>query len=164
MVNGMSKVAIVGLVLGAAVALAPVAASAAGEKDPVAVRQAMMKELGAHMKGIGGFLKGGARAGTAADVALRGRAIAAAAVKIPTLFPKGSGLDDLGLEKSGAKAAIWQRWDDFEAASRNLGQQAMAFTAAAETGDNGKIKAAMGTLGKLGCGGCHRDFRQKRQN
>ena len=61
------------------------------------------------MKGIGGFLKGGKGAGTAADAALRGRAIAAAAAKMPAMFPKGTGIDDLGLEKTGAKAAIWRR-------------------------------------------------------
>ena len=161
MVKEISRAAVAGLVLGAAVAFAPVAASAAGEKDVVAVRQAAMKQLGAHMKAIGGFLKGGKGAGTAADAALRGRAIAAAAAKMPAMFPKGTGIDDLGLEKTGAKAAIWRRRGDFEAAARTLQEQAMAFVAAAETGEKGRIGAAMGALGKRGCGGCHREFRQK---
>ncbi len=162
MVEGMSKAAIAGVVLGVAVALAPMAASAAGAKDPVAVRQAAMKQLSAHMKAIGGFLKGGKRAGAAADVVLRGQAIAAAASRIPAFFPKGTATEDIGLEKSGAKAVIWQRWDDFTAASEDLRQQAMAFAAVAETGDKAKIKSAMGAMGKIGCSGCHREFRQKR--
>lgn len=159
MVNGMTKGAVVGLLLGAALGVVPMAAAAAGQGDPVAVRQAMMEALGAHMKGIGAFLRG---AGTATDVALRGRSIAAAAAKMPALFPRGSGIDDLGLARTGAKAAIWQRWEDFESAARTLQQQAMAFDRAAQTGERGRIGAAMGVLGRQGCGGCHRDFRQKR--
>ncbi len=157
--NGMAKGAVVGLLLGAVLGMVPMAAATAGESDAVAVRQAMMKELGAHMRNIGAFLRG---AGTAADVAQRGQSIAAAAAKMPALFPEGSGIDDLGLARTGAKATIWQRWEDFESAAQTLRQQAMAFTLAAQTGERGRIGAAMGALGRQGCAGCHRDFRQKR--
>ncbi len=147
------------LALCAALLCAPAAASASVEAErAVAARQAAMKELGAHSRHIAAFLRGGA----AADMASRGRAVAAIAARLPGLFPEGSGLDALGLDKTGAKAAIWERWDAFQAASKTLATLGLALAAAAEDGDRAGIGGAMAALGRQGCGGCHRDFRQKR--
>jgi cytochrome c556 len=140
--------------------LSPVEARSA--KDSVKVRQAAMKQNAQNLRAVGGFLKGGKRAGTAETVALRGLAIAAVAEKLPSLFPKGTSLDDLGLKTTGAKPAIWQQSGDFEEAAGRLASLARALSDAAETGDKKKIAAAMGALGKQGCGGCHRTFRMKR--
>lgn len=146
------------LVVALAVALAPGDGVAAD--DPIKVRRAAMKQMGGHMKGVGGFLKGGKRAGTADTVSLRGESIVAIAGKIPSLFPKGTSLDD-GKGETGAKPVIWQKWPEFQKAASNMANEAKKLSAAADTGDKGAIKAAMGSLGKNGCGGCHRTFRQK---
>lgn len=132
----------------------------AAQDDPIKVRRAAMKQLGGHMKGIGGFLKGGRRAGTAETVALRGQSIAAIAGKIPALFPKGTSLAD-GKGETGAKPVIWEQWPAFQKAAMNLASEANKLSAAAGKGDKAAIKVAMGSLGKNGCGGCHRTFRQK---
>lgn len=136
------------------------AGEVAAQDDPIKVRRAAMKQLGGHMKGVGGFLKGGRRAGTAETVALRGQSIAAIAGKIPSLFPKGTSLAD-GKGETGAKPVIWEQWSGFEKAAVNLASEANKLSAAAEKGDKAAIKVAMGSLGKNGCGGCHRTFRQK---
>lgn len=153
-------------ILGAVLALAVVPAVLAGEvqaqnaKDPIKVRRAGMKQMGGHMKGIGGFLKGGRRAGTVQTVALRGESIAAFAASMPKLFPKGTSLND-GAGETGAKPEIWQKWPEFQKAAANLGDLARKLATAAETGDKQAIKTAMGALGKQGCGGCHKPFRKK---
>ena len=130
------------------------------QDDPIKVRRAAMKQLGAHMKGVGGFLKGGRRAGTAETVALRGQSMAAIAARIPALFPKGTSLAD-GKGETGAKPVIWEQWSGFQKAAAALATEANKLSAAAESGDKAAIKVAMGSLGKNGCGGCHRTFRQK---
>lgn len=153
--------AVIGLGIGlAALGAGTTAVQARDGKDPVKVRRAAMKQMGGHMKGVGGFLKGGKRAGTAQTVALRGESIAAIADRIPSLFPKGTGLND-GVGETGAKPEIWQKWPEFQKAAANLGGLARKFAAAAETGDKQAIKTAMGVLGKQGCGGCHKIFRKK---
>lgn len=141
-------------------AIAPVAGNAQTKEDPVKIRRAAMKQMGGNMKGIGGFLKGGRRAGTADTVALRGQAIAAIAAKIPGFFPKGTSLED-GVGVTGAKPVIWAQWNDFKAAAANMAAKANKLSMVAENGDKAAIKAAMGDLGKKGCGGCHKTFRKK---
>ena len=155
---GRSALVSMGLAISLAVAFDGGAVFA--QDDPIKVRRAAMKQLGAHMKGVGGFLKGGRRAGTAETVALRGQSIAAIAGKIPALFPKGTSLAD-GKGETGAKPVIWEQWPAFQKAAANLTAEANKLTAAAEGGDKAAIKAAMASLGKNGCGGCHRTFRQK---
>ena len=63
-----------------------------------------------------------------------------------------------------SKDAIWEEWDEFVAASEQLGEKAAALQAALSSGDSGRIGAAFGDLGKNGCGGCHRRFREKRDS
>ncbi len=147
------------LAVAAALSAAPPGASAQSGADPVAARQAAMKQLGAHNRAIAGFLKG---AGTAEDAARRGKAIAAAADAIPGLFPEGTGLDALGLGKTGARPEIWAEWDRFRAVAGAMKEHALALAAAAEAGDRDGVKAAMASVGRMGCAGCHRAFRQKR--
>ncbi len=136
--------------------------NAASAKDPVKVRQAAMKQLGGNLKGVAGFLKGGRRAGTAETVALRGQSIAAIADRIPAMFPKGTGNDELGKAVTRAKSAIWEKPDAFKSAARTVRKNAEALTAAAAAGDKAAIGAALKALGKEGCAGCHRTFRAKR--
>ncbi len=117
-------------------------------------RSKLMKGMGGAMRTLKGFVEGrnsAEEAGAAVAV------IAAAAPKIADVFPPGTGMDaDL---ESEAKDNIWEQWDEFQASAASLGDKAAALQAAVAAGDAG---AAFGDLGKNGCGGCHRQFREKR--
>lgn len=72
------------------VSATPMSSVQAQSGDPVKVRQAAMKQNDQNLRAVGGFLKGGKRAGTAETVALRGQALAALFARLPSLFPKGT--------------------------------------------------------------------------
>lgn len=149
-------------ILAVAVVVASVPADAQSGKNPIKIRQMAMKQNSGNLKGVFGFLKGGKRAGNADTVALRAQALAAFGEQIPGMFPKGTGMDDVGLKVSGAKSEVWSKPGDFRAAAANLSALARKLVAAAETGDKKQIAAAAGAVGKQGCGGCHKIFRMKR--
>jgi cytochrome c556 len=128
--------------------------------DAIAERQKLMKGNGAAAKAINDYLESGT--GTAADVATNAAAIKADSGKIVGLFVPGTSIDD-NVAKTAAKKEIWDNFDEFKAAAAKLGDLAGALQEAAGTGDNQKIAAAFGTMGKEGCGGCHSKFRQKTQ-
>ena len=120
-------------------------------------RSRTMKTLGRAMRTLKGFAGG---RGTAEEASAAAAAIADAAPALPSLFPAGSGM--AALPDSESKDAIWEEWDEFVAASEQLGEKAAALQAALSSGDSGRTGAAFGDLGKNGCGGCHRRFREKR--
>ena len=138
--------------------LAPSGAATPGET--VKLRQETMKQLGGHMKAIKTFLETGE--GSAADVAARASEIGDIAARIPTLFPKGTGMNDVADPKSGAKPEIWLEWDKFTAAAKKLTGKADALKGAAlENGEREMIAAAFEDMGEDGCGSCHKPYRQK---
>ena len=152
-VTGIFLAASIGLVT-----LAPDRAASAEDVKQVAEKRSMaMKSMGGSMRAIKGYVGG---RGSKDDVAKAVAVIASTAPKITSLFPKGTGMG--ALPKSEAKPEIWQKWDEFGAAAKTLGDKAAILAAAVESGDKGKIGMAFGDLGKNGCGGCHRVFRQKR--
>ena len=120
-------------------------------------RSRTMKTLGRAMRTLKGFAGG---RGTAEEASAAAAAIADAAPALPSLFPAGSGM--AALPDSESKDAIWEEWDEFVAASERLGEKAAVLQAALASGDSGRVGAAFGDLGKNGCGGCHRRFREKR--
>ena len=133
----------------------PVAAQpAAAMKE----RHDLMVRNGAHMKVIAAYLRAGE--GSAADVAARARDMAAGAARMPALFPAGTSLDDAP-GKTGAKPEIWRDWPGFLAASDTFGKLSFELALAAGTGDKEAVAAAMRSFARVGCGGCHRTFRQK---
>lgn len=145
------------LALAASAAPPPVAAQSAG--DTIKMRVALMKENGGHLKAIVAYLKNGV--GTPADLVGRGKALAGNASKIPALFPTGTGMDD-GVGQTRAKAAIWTDRAKFEAAAGGLRTAATRLAEAAQSGDKKAIGTAFTSL-RAGCGGCHKDFRQKKK-
>lgn len=132
---------------------------AATPAETVKLRQETMKQLGGHMKEIKAFATGAG--GSAADVERRAEQIAAVAAKIPSLFPQGTGMNEVKDPKNGAKPEIWLEWDKFTAAARALEAEAMALAAAANDGDPAAIAAAFQSIGKNGCGACHQPYRVK---
>jgi cytochrome c556 len=135
--------------------------------DPIKTRRAVMKELSAHNKAIGKYLKGHknakreARLGTPGDVELRALAMAGLAKRLPSMFPKGTGMMDMP-GKTRAKPAVWTESGKFRAAANKLASWAKDLESAAATGDKSKIGAAMKGFGKATCGNCHKTFRGKK--
>lgn len=152
-VAGVALAAFMGLAT-----LAPGQAVSAEDVKQVAEKRSMaMKAMGGSMRTIKGYAGG---RGSKDDVLKAVAVIASTAPMITSLFPKGTGME--ALPKSEAKPEIWAKWDEFGAAAKRLGDKAAILAAAIESGDKGKVGAAFGDLGKVGCGGCHRVFRQKR--
>ncbi|MBN33474.1 MAG: hypothetical protein CMM46_01610 [Rhodospirillaceae bacterium] len=138
------------------------AAWATHSSDPAELireRQQMMKDNGAAMKVIGGYIQAGA--GSLEDVAAAAKVLIDSAAVMPDYFPEGSGMDDVADPRNGAKPVIWSGWAGFEAAAAKLGSEATAMRNAAQAGDSDAVTAQMETLGAQGCGGCHQTFRQK---
>ena len=148
----------------AAVAAVVAMAFAAGSyaespMDIVLKREEAMKQLGGHMKAIKAFATEGQ--GSAADVAKRAAEISDIAGKIPAMFPAGTDMNGAADSKYLAKAEIWKDWAGFEKASTVLGVESKKLAAVAGGGDQAAIAAAFEQMGKEGCGGCHKTFRQK---
>ena len=120
-------------------------------------RSEAMKSMGRSMRALKGFVEG---RGTAEEAAAAAAVIADAAPTLPSLFPAGTGM--AALPDSESKENIWEEWDEFVAGTERLGEKAAALQAVLGSGDSGQIGAAFGDLGKNGCGGCHRRFREKR--
>ena len=120
-------------------------------------RSAAMKSMGGAMRTLKLYTAG---RGSAEDATKAAASIAWTAAVIPSLFPAGTGMDVLS--DSESKPEIWQQWDAFTKAAKTLEGKAAVLTAALAAGDKGKIGDAFADLGRNGCAGCHRVFRQKR--
>ncbi|MEK9645731.1 MAG: cytochrome c [Alphaproteobacteria bacterium] len=171
----LTGMAVVALVLGGATIFAPQPAQAqmgklmdeikanvsnSAHAGAIYERRAAMRKLSSAMKGVAGYVKAGK--GSHASVAAEAKKIAAIAAKLPGMFPKGTEMA-IYKEVTGAKPEIWSTSGEFKAAADNLASLAMSLEkAASSSGANQKsIGAVFGLVGKNGCGGCHRTFRQK---
>lgn len=119
----------------------------------------IVKERMDDMKAIGGSLKRiGDRIRSKRDlaaVAADAEKIAAAAARMPSLFPKGS--HDGHTE---ATPAVWQKWPDFVASSQSLKEASVALAAAARSGDAAKVSEQLRLVSRS-CGSCHDTFRAR---
>lgn len=139
----------------AVVAIVSLGATAVvAQQDPIAARQALMKENGKAAGAAAKMIKGEAPF----DLATAKKSFAVfedAAAKMPALFPANS--------KTGgdttAAPKIWESMDDFKAKFVKFGEDAK--TAGASVKDLDSLKAAMGVMGK-NCGGCHETYRIKK--
>src|SRR5437016_12384190 len=144
------------VVLGSLVALA-MAGSATGQSTTklrtsavVVDRQRLMKLNGASWADAQAKLK----AGNAEAVAVNAETMALIATQILPLFPEGSLTD-----KSKAKPEIWQKWPEFEAASKNYVMKAEKLRDAARSKDLAATEAVAQDCGRQACGACHTPFR-----
>ncbi len=145
-------------VIGAfAAAFAGVAAAEAAEDPANAIkyRQTVMGSIGAHIGAIAMVLKG--EVSHTGHVAAHARALHAASLMIPDIFPPGS---DVG--ETRAKPEIWQDWPKVEAGSKALQREAAELAKVAEGGDMAAVGAQLQNVGKA-CGGCHKPFRKEKQ-
>jgi cytochrome c556 len=151
------RAALVGSLAGLLLASGPGQAQMAakpGTGDPVADRQRLMKLNGASWKDVQDKHK----AGQIEAIAVNAETMAINAQHIPSLFPKGSLTD-----KSKAKPDIWEKWSDFEAASKNFEAKASELREAARAKDQAKVDALVKDFGRQACGTCHQPFRQPQQ-
>src|SRR5262245_60861584 len=146
------------VVLGSLVAVT-VAGCASGDKmaagkigtgDVVADRQRLMKLNGASWADA----QAKAKAGQWEAIAVNAETMALNAEHIPMLFPAGSLTD-----KSKAKPEVWQKWPEFEAASKRMVKEAEGLRDAARSKDQARVEAAMKDYGRNACGSCHTPFR-----
>jgi cytochrome c556 len=148
-------VALSALVLGVSVS-GPIARA-----DDAAVidnRQAVMKSQGKDMTAIKAFIDDKADLASAQTA---GADLATHVAKIPTLFPKGTGMAEYA-GKSWAKPAVWTEADKFSAQAKTAAEKAETLDKALKGGDKAAITAAFGDMGKNGCGACHEPFREKK--
>jgi cytochrome c556 len=130
-----------------------VAGAAFAEVEPttpeVIARQDLMKSFGGAAKALGGMAKGEVAYDAAAAETAKQTLIAGAA-EIEAKFK--ANVEDAGSE---ALPAVWEKWDDFLADAKALGDAATALDiASAET-----IGAGMGAIGGT-CKDCHTEFRK----
>ena len=121
-----------------------------GSGDVVADRQRVMKLQGASWADI----QAKAKAGNIEGIAVNAETIALLAPQIPAMFPEGSLTD-----KSKAKPEVWQKWAEFEAASKNLETQAAKLRDAARAKNEQLTQDIVKDFGRQACGTCHQPFR-----
>ncbi len=124
-------------------------------------RRSAMRAMSGSLKKIVGFLK--TNEGSPMEVAQNAARVSQIAKNIPDLFPAGTGLARYpGV--TGAKPNIFENDKaEFTKAAMTLASLAddLAKAAAGPGAGKAEIGKAFGPVGKMGCGGCHKDFRQK---
>lgn len=165
MLTLVSSRTLIGAATAGAIALATFGAVAGGHAkssgDPgVDARQALMKEIGGHLKAIKGYVTG--ESGDAATVEAAAKSIAVAAARIDGLFNDEIHVENAGDVKTTASPAIWQKRDEFNKIADDMEAAAMALAAtAAAGGDDEAVRAGFGAVAK-NCGACHKPFRVKK--
>lgn len=129
-----------------ALAIGAVGISATAQDNPIAARQALMKENGGIMRGAGNL--SGEEAAAAAEK------MAANFATLQTLFPEGSTGAD-----SEALPGIWENFEAFNAIFAKDQKLATDAAAAARAGDTAAYADAIKQIGNS-CGECHRTYRQ----
>ena len=143
------------VVLGLAVV---VAAGCAGEKkmmrsgsgDIVADRQRLMKLHGQ----IWADIQAKAKANNIEGIEVSAETLAINAQYIPAMFPEGSLTD-----KSKAKPEVWQKWQEFEAASKKMESEAIRLRDASKAKNAQLTQDIVKDFGRNACGACHTPFR-----
>lgn len=130
------------------------AAAHKGATGIVKMRMEAMKDIKDNLKLVKNMLKGKTKYRPGAVAAAAG-AIKGHAVKMPKQFPEGSLKG-----KSEALPAVWERWQDFEAAADELARLAAELEASAKT-NNAATRKAFAQLARS-CTSCHDNFRKKK--
>lgn len=152
------RLAVAGLALAGIVGVAA-GVSAQDKAAEVKLRQDTMKQQAGDLKYIATFAKG--VAGDQATAVQKAEDLHSLSGKLPTLFPPGTSNADLPDAKTYAKPNIWTDQDNFKAILVKLPGLEEGLVDAVKTGEKPKIFAAIGNLGKNGCGACHSTYRAK---
>ena len=125
-------------------------------QDPIAARKAIMKENGKQAALGAKYVKGEETFDLAKAKAIFATYVDAAN-KMPGLFPDSS--------KTGgdteALPSVWEKMDDFKAKFAKFATDAKA--AESKVTDEASFKEMFSVVQK-NCGGCHNDYRKKKQS
>lgn len=135
------------------------AAAAADPEDTIEAREDNFKAIAKSMKAVKAELD--ADSPDFAVISENASQMAANAKKVPDLFPAGTGPDSG--EKTEALATIWERPDDFKAATAKLINATDSLSQAAGAQDLAAVKTAFGETGAA-CKGCHEQFRMEKKD
>lgn len=124
-------------------------ALAFAEDDPVAARQALMKDIGAQLQVVGGMARGQTQLDPAAANAAFAK-IHELSIAVPAAFET-----EADAPESEALPAIWASWDDFVAKADALRLTTDGLLIASEA-DLGPAMQALGAA----CSGCHQSYRE----
>ena len=155
LINTIARCGLTALAI--AFALGPVAHAADEPANILKYRQNVMKSIGSNIGNIAMVAKG--EVSFIGNTAMNARAIRDGLGAAADLFPEGTGTE---AGETRALPSIWQDNAKFVAALEKSQRAAEAMIVAAETGDIGEVRKAIGALGKS-CGGCHEDFRKKKE-
>lgn len=114
-------------------------------------RRNVMKAIGANIANIAMVVKG--EVSYSGNVAFNARSIHDGLSLVEPLFPEGTGTGE-----TNALAKIWEDNAGFHEKRKESIAAAAAMVEAAESGDAGGIRKALGALGKT-CGNCHKPYR-----
>lgn len=125
-------------------------------EDLIKSRQSVMRIFASSLTGLGNIAQG--KVSQPGHLTNYATSLASVSAILPDLFPEGTGADSG--TKTRALAAIWEDPADFQQVIATTQAAADALLAAAESGDPAAVGAALGDLGKNGCGACHTKYRQ----
>lgn len=118
-------------------------------------RQKVMQSIGGHMGAIGAIMKN--KLPYQKTIAVHALSLQMTSRVIEEAFEK-----EITAGKTDAKADIWQDWDKFVAAAKQLGEESGKLARLATAGDMAAIGAQVKAVGKS-CGGCHKPFRKPKE-
>jgi len=145
------------IVATAGVAVVAVASAAAADvASVIQARQAHYKEIGKATKAIIDQLKSPTPAVPVIQAAAK--QIDALAPEVPSWFPPGSG--PMAGVKTGAKAEIWAKPDEFKRDAAAFAEAAHKLDVIAAGGDVSAIRTQAQAMGQT-CKTCHEAFRQR---
>ena len=131
-----------------------VSSSLADSEGIIKYRKNVMKSTGGHMGAIVDILKNDLP--LQAHILDHARSINQNSKMTMEMFPKGTGLG-----KTKAKLAIWENWSKFESAVNVFVSESSKLVKVAESGDMKALAKQFRVTGKT-CGGCHKDFRERK--
>ena len=145
------------LLLGAALAAIPLAATAQNEAAPAApstpqeFHHARETRMGEGRRNFAALKQAADSGGDLAALAPRIQGLIAWSDELPTLFPEGS-------EAGHTRPEIWSNPAAFTAAAQRFQTATRALAAPAAAGDRPAFLTAW-TAVRAACGGCHADFK-----
>ncbi len=128
--------------------------SLADSKGMIKYRQNVMKSTAGHMGAIVDILKNDLP--LQAHILDHARSIQQNSKMTLAMFPKGTGLGN-----TKAKPAIWENWSKYESAVNAFVRESSELVKVAESGDMKALAKQFRATGKT-CGGCHKDFRERK--
>jgi cytochrome c556 len=139
------------------IALAVPLASVQAQSDEsfIEYRQKVMQSMGANMGAIGATLKN--KLPYQSHIVHHAYQIQSASQLITDAFKK-----QITAGKTDAKPEIWQDWNKFAAAAKQLEDDSGKLASVAQSGDMAAIAAQVKAVGKA-CGGCHKPFRKPKE-